>query len=42
MIGIDLFKELSDIGFSTTVNNSTLEDSQYGIYNSSVFVSKKM
>jgi SAM-dependent methyltransferase len=39
--GIDLFKILSDIGFSTTVNNSTLEDSRYGIYNSSVFVSKK-
>jgi len=40
--GIDLFQILSDIGFSTTVNNSTLEDSRYGIYNSSVFVSKKM
>jgi len=40
--GIDLFKELSDIGLSTTVNNCTLEDSQYGIYNSSVFVSKKV
>ena len=40
--GIDLFKILSDIGFSTSVNNSTLEDSRSGIYNSSVFISKKL
>jgi predicted SAM-dependent methyltransferase len=40
--GIDLFKKLSDIGFSTTVNNCTFKDSQYRIYNSSVFVSKKL
>jgi len=39
--GIDLFKQLSDIGFYTTVNNSTFKDSQYRIYNSTVFVSKK-
>jgi len=39
--GIDLFKILSDIGFSTIVNSNTLEDSRYGIYNSFVFISKK-
>jgi SAM-dependent methyltransferase len=40
--GIDLFDILSDIGFSTTLHNSTLSDSQYGIYNSSVFISTKV
>jgi SAM-dependent methyltransferase len=40
--GIDLFHVLSSIGFLTSVYNSTLLDSQYGIYNSYVFISKKI
>jgi predicted SAM-dependent methyltransferase len=40
--GVDLFNILSDTGFSTAVYNSSLYDSQCGIYNSTVFISKKI
>jgi SAM-dependent methyltransferase len=39
--GYDLYKLLVKIGFNTTVHLCTLDDSNYGIYNSSVFVSRK-
>ena len=39
--GFDLYNKLAKIGFNTMVYFSTLEDSNYGIYNSYVFVSRK-
>jgi SAM-dependent methyltransferase len=40
--GIDLFSLLADIGFDTTVHFSGLIDSMYGVYNSFVFISRKL
>jgi SAM-dependent methyltransferase len=39
--GIDLFEELNEIGFETRVNFSTFAERKYGIFDSSVFVSRR-
>lgn len=39
--GIDLFEQLNAIGFETRVNFSTVADRKYGIFDSSVFVSRR-
>lgn len=40
--GIDLFKLLDSIGFDTKVDFSSYSDHKYRIYNSFVFISKKI
>ena len=40
--GIDLFDTLSEIGFETRVEQSGPENRVNGIYDSSVFISKKL
>jgi SAM-dependent methyltransferase len=39
--GIELFEHLNAIGFETRVNFSTFADRRYGIFDSSVFVSRR-
>ena len=39
--GIDLFEQLNEIGFETRVDFSTFADRRYGIFDSSVFVSRR-
>jgi SAM-dependent methyltransferase len=39
--GIDLFEQLKEIGFETRVEFSTLADRRSGIFDSSVFISRK-
>lgn len=40
--GIDLFQFLDSIGFKTYVDFSSYSDQKYKIYNSYVFISKKL
>jgi hypothetical protein len=40
--GIDLFESLNAIGFETQVNFSTFADRHWGIFDSSVFVSRRI
>lgn len=40
--GLDLYKFLDSIGFKTQVNFSRYSDHKYGIYDSFVFISKKL
>ena len=39
--GIDLFGQLGEIGFETRVDFSSFVDRNYGIFDSSVFISRR-